>query len=484
MAPRIERRGRGWSLTRRLVVALSVGSLFVAVLLGFLGADRDMQRRAAARAESEQQAVMSLAERASPLLERKDLMRLSVLAAVGRDQVDGRVLILDAGGHVVIDTALVAGSRTKALRASAGVEQRVIERESGEAVRESSAAVRFGGEVIGELRLQRSLHGSEGLVASFDVTWFGLVLLSCLTLVAAAAMLGHYWSTRVRGATDALMRLAAGEVPSEAASAEVGGEDAELRDLNSVMRELERGLNDGLARVGETCVAMALQIVDGLEKRRLVPSGHGERTSRYAMRMAGKLNLLDGDQGELEIACRLVDLGKASLRESLLIPDGPLSGEDQRSFQSHPVRAAEQLESVRPLRRIGKILRHQLERYDGRGTPDGLRGDRLPLGSRILAIASAFDLLTASASEQALDWEQALAEIERRKGEVFDPWLVDVLVDEIRREPPVEDDREVAIVPAGAMPWSLVDGENDEDDVVSEGDLELLREDFPFEDPS
>ena len=67
MGPRTERRPRGWSLTRRLIVALSIGALFVAVVLGFLGADRDNQHQSAARAEAEQHAAIAMAERAADL---------------------------------------------------------------------------------------------------------------------------------------------------------------------------------------------------------------------------------------------------------------------------------------------------------------------------------------------------------------------------------------------------------------------------------
>ena len=82
-----------------------------------------------------------------------------------------------------------------------------------------------------------------------------------------------------------------------------------------------------------------------------------------------------------------------------------------------------------------------------------------------------------------LDWHEALERLERAKGEVFDPWLVDLFCEEVRLQPP-EQDREVAIVPAGAMPWRMVEAEP-EDGVGAEaaGDLEVLLDDFPFEEP-
>lgn len=477
MGPRTERRQRGWSLTRRLAVALTIGALFVAVVLGFLGADRDNRQRTALEAAREQQAAAAMAERAAPLLDRGDLLRLSVLAAAVHDHTGSRALVLDRDGRVVIDTALALGGRQLSLLAGARPFQRSRQLDAtSAAVRESLAPVRHGGDVIGEVRLQRAPPAS---VASFDWTWFGLVLLSCLTLVAAAVMLGYHWSTRVRGATDAIIRLAAGEV----AGASPDGAERELQDLGSAMRELEKGMNDGLQRVGEGYVAMAQSVVDGLEQRRLVPPGHGDRTARLASRVAEKLQLLEADRHELDVACRLVDFGKASVRASILQKQGPLTAAESRSLEHHPVHAAEQLECVPALRRVAKILRHQLERYDGRGGPDGLRGDRLPLGSRILAIASAFDLLTTTGAERPLIWQEALLRLEEAKGEVFDPWLVDLFSEEIRTAPP-QQDREVMIVPGGSMPWRVVEAEADEDDSAeSQAELEVMLDDFPFEDP-
>lgn len=477
MVPRSERRTRGWPLTQRLVVALSVGALLVAMLLGFLGADREEQQHEATAAATERALALSLAERSGPMLDRGDVMRLSVLAAVVRDQSFGRAIVVDRTGRVVIDTALVLGDKQLGLLASAGPFQRSVARSDEVVVRETLAPIRFGGEIAGEVRLQCEPRPP---VATFDLTWFGLVFLSCLSLVAAAAMLGHHWSSRVRGATDAVLRLAAGEVGGEGPEAS----DSELQDLGSALRELERGMQDGLRRVGEGYVAMALQVVDGLERRRLVPPGHGERTARLAARLAERLQLLPADRNELDLACRLIDLGKAWVRPSILQKQGPLSEVEVQSLQHHPVRGAEQLDCVPGLRRVGKILRHQLERYDGGGSPDGLRGDRVPLGSRVLAVAAAFDLLTTCAAERPLDCEEALQQLVKARGEIFDPWLVDLFAEEVRKDPPsASDEGEVMIVPGGAMPWRMASEDAvEEDDSVADGELEVMLDEPKQED--
>jgi HD-GYP domain-containing protein (c-di-GMP phosphodiesterase class II) len=171
------------------------------------------------------------------------------------------------------------------------------------------------------------------------------------------------------------------------------------------------------------------------------------------------------------------------VRAPLLQKQAPLTEIEAQSLHSHPQRAADQLDCVPGLRRVAKIVRHQLERYDGRGLPDSLRGERIPLGSRILGIAVAFDLLTNCNGERPATWEEALEQLAKERGEVFDPWLVDVFAEEIRKAPPAVDaDREVMIVPGGALPWRTAttnaasDDEEDEDDLGGP-ELEVLLDD-------
>lgn len=476
---------RGLTLTQRLAFSLLAGAFFVALVLGFLSASRTAEQQVTAAAEHELQLTESLAERAAPLLERGDSMRLSVLATVARDQVQGRVLVLDRAGRVVIDTALVLGDRLLGLLAGSGAFQRVSERESvaGEKAtrqRETLVPVRFGGEVIGEMRLQRTVHKTA---AAFDFTWFGLVLLSCLSLVIVAALMGNHWSSRVRSATDSLIRLSAGESGDVATNAG----DLELQDLGYALREMERGIHDGLHLVTDGYVGLAQQLVHTLERTRLIPPGHGARTEQLAMRLADRVQMLEADRDDLARACRLVDLGKGWVRPAVLQKVGELSIEEINSLRQHPQRGAEALSAFPPLRRVATIVRHQAERYDGAGLPDGLRGDRIPLPARILAIAAAFDLLTTCTGERPMSWQDAITELERARGEVFDPWLLDLFIEEIRKDPPAAaSDRPVMIVPGSVVPWDDVPEaggeESDTDEEIEVGELEVLADSDDEED--
>src|SRR5690606_19908610 len=131
MVPSSQRRSGGWSLTLRLTVALSAGAFFVALLLAFLGADHEDDVAARLDAGLDRDLAASLAARAAPLLDRGDVMRLSVMAALARDQAEGRVIVLDQGGRVLLDTALMQGGRQLGLLTHDGGFQRTTERADG-----------------------------------------------------------------------------------------------------------------------------------------------------------------------------------------------------------------------------------------------------------------------------------------------------------------------------------------------------------------
>ena len=467
------------TLSARLSVALAVGSCFVAVMVGLLGADRANARRAAESAESDLRFAQQVAERAAPLLERGDLLRLSMLATAARDLSGARVLVLDPSARVVLDTDLVLGDRLLSLLASAGAFQRTTEREDGGgSLRESIAPVRFGGEPMGEVRLQTD--PSRDLVA-FDAGLFGLVLLGGATLVAVAWIVSQHWSVRIRAATSAIAQITSGQPTT----AYVPAAERELDELSVALVELEKGVHDGLHRVLESFVETSLQVVNGLERRGLVPDGHGQRTTRYAMLLADRLSLVPMDRRDLDLACRLSDLGRAWIRPSLLQKKS-LNADEQAIVEGHPAFAAERLDCLPGLRPVAAIIRHQRERHDGSGKPEGLRGDRIPLGARILAIAKAFDLWTTCGDPSPLSREAALRRMAEDRGEAFDPWLFDLFAAAVREAPAdeqaPEDAKSVMILPAGGLPTKSASERDEGLDYGLGAELEVMLDELPPED--
>jgi len=132
----------------------------------------------------------------------------------------------------------------------------------------------------------------------------------------------------------------------------------------------------------------------------------------------------------LMTASTLHDIGKIGIPDEILHKPGPLTDAEYEVIKQHSAIAAEILKPMDSGSAISTIVRHHHERYDGRGYPDGLRGDEIPLCSRIIAIADSFDAMHSDRPyRRALPFERCMDEIERNAGVQFDPEWAEVFLD-------------------------------------------------------
>lgn len=157
---------------------------------------------------------------------------------------------------------------------------------------------------------------------------------------------------------------------------------------------------------------------------------HSLRVERLAMAFGGLLNLDGERRRRLAAAARYHDLGKLTFTPELLYGPGRLCPADQRRIHLHP-RLGERLwREAGGDRETGALIRHHHERWDGRGYPDGLRGEAIPLMARLLAIADALDaMLSGRPYAPARSWAGALSQIADGAGTQFDPHLAGRIVE-------------------------------------------------------
>jgi len=157
---------------------------------------------------------------------------------------------------------------------------------------------------------------------------------------------------------------------------------------------------------------------------------HSVRVSQYAVRLARGMRLPEHEVEDIEYAALVHDLGKIGPEhQHILRKPGALSHEEQRTLRAHPAAGAEIVGKVRALRRASEIVRSHHERPDGQGYPYGLQAADVPVGSRILNVADAFDAMTSDRPyRRALNAEEALRELGRGAGTQFDPEVVECLL--------------------------------------------------------
>ncbi|MEQ1690410.1 MAG: HD-GYP domain-containing protein, partial [Gemmatimonas sp.] len=154
--------------------------------------------------------------------------------------------------------------------------------------------------------------------------------------------------------------------------------------------------------------------------------GHSTRVSRYAMAIARELGLSPLLQEQLELGSRLHDIGKIGVREDILNKDGSLTADEYAHVMEHPVIGWRLLAPLlREMPHALAVVRSHHERFDGRGTPDALRGYEIPLEARITSVADSFDAMTSGrVYRSGLSVELAVAELRRCAGSQFDPSCV------------------------------------------------------------
>lgn len=156
--------------------------------------------------------------------------------------------------------------------------------------------------------------------------------------------------------------------------------------------------------------------------------GHGRRVAACAERIAAALGQTPAQASEVREAALLHDLGKIGVADAILTKPAALDAAEAATMRGHPAAGARIVEAIPALRRHAAAVRHHHERHDGAGYPDGLSGERIPLGARIIAVADVWDALTSDRSyRRALPAQVALAELTSLSGTHLDPQVVAAL---------------------------------------------------------
>ena len=184
-------------------------------------------------------------------------------------------------------------------------------------------------------------------------------------------------------------------------------------------------------------VATVRVLADAIEAKDRFLRGHAEEVSRYVAAVADRLGLEPEQREQLVYSSLLHDIGKIGISERILIKPAALTPEERSVIQLHPRIGYRLVQQVPALRSTEMAILHHHERWDGDGYPAGLRGEEIPLEARIIAVADAFSAMTADRPyRQRMSLEEACAELERCAGSQFDPVVVRLFVEEVRRTPP------------------------------------------------
>jgi len=298
--------------------------------------------------------------------------------------------------------------RTSIVVAGSGVPQELIGHRFG--IDEGMAGQVFmTGMPVVVTNYQQFRHGVDHTAAS-DMRAGGAVPIRWGEEVRGALTVGSTRPDRVIGGVEleTLERLA-----------EVGGmalEQAEMRD------RLELALESGVEALAAA-----------LDRRDAYTAKHSHECVKLALEVGDRLGLDEAELRELALAARLHDVGKIGVPDSILNKPGELDHEEWEIMKQHPVWGAELLERIDGMEPVAVIVRAAHERWDGEGYPDGLRGNQIPLGSRIVSACDAYSAMISDRPYRVglRPW-MAVSRLRDSAGSQFDPDVVETLVGVLR----------------------------------------------------
>jgi putative nucleotidyltransferase with HDIG domain len=188
--------------------------------------------------------------------------------------------------------------------------------------------------------------------------------------------------------------------------------------LRATMQDLEKSYDITIEAMG-----------DALDLRDAETEGHSRRVTAYTIALARKMGLKPDELNVLARGAFLHDIGKIATPDCILLKPGKLDAAESKIMRAHCARGYEMVRKIPFLSAAAEIVLAHQESFDGSGYPRGLRGEEIPLGARIFAIADTLDAMTSDRPyRKGMSFAQARAEIERFSGRQFDPRIVEVFL--------------------------------------------------------
>ncbi|MDT5121736.1 MAG: hypothetical protein QOC96_1218 [Acidobacteriota bacterium] len=201
-------------------------------------------------------------------------------------------------------------------------------------------------------------------------------------------------------------------------------------ETNKSRHELEQANKRLSNRLQEMTRGVVRAITDALEAKDEYVYGHARRVTGYATAIARRLNLDTEAIEQLSFAASLHDIGKIGTPDSLLLKPAAFTEEERALVNLHSERGARILGGVPEMADVAEAVRYHHEHYDGSGYPEGLRGEQIPLASRIILVADAYDAMTSPRPfRRACEHDTAVEQLIRGEGRQFDPEVVRAFIE-------------------------------------------------------
>ncbi len=177
-------------------------------------------------------------------------------------------------------------------------------------------------------------------------------------------------------------------------------------------------------------------LAEAIDAKDTYTNGHSGRVAEYSLRIAEKYGYSDDKLTDIYMMGLLHDVGKIGVPDQIINKPGKLTDEEFAVIKTHPVVGSRILQNIKEMPELANGARWHHERFDGRGYPDGLKGEDIPEAARIIAVADSYDAMTSRRSYRDIMPQAVVrSEIENGKGTQFDPVFADIMIHLIDEDP-------------------------------------------------
>jgi putative nucleotidyltransferase with HDIG domain len=216
---------------------------------------------------------------------------------------------------------------------------------------------------------------------------------------------------------------------------ELGKLTRNFNEMSALIADQRGKLTEYARDLEEAYVSIVKVVAAAIDARDSYTHGHSARVAELSLLLGKQIGLPKENLRDLEIACLFHDVGKIKTPDSILLKPGKLNEAETKEMRQHVVYGASILSKAPSLYKYIPSTRHHHEWHNGKGYPDGLVGDNIPLFAAIISIADAFDAMTSDRPyRKALFKEEALRQIDRMSGTQFRPELVAVFLELMERD--------------------------------------------------
>jgi HD-GYP domain-containing protein (c-di-GMP phosphodiesterase class II) len=289
-----------------------------------------------------------------------------------------------------------------------------------------SQPIRYGAKTIGSVYIELNQARVEEIIDQAKQRLLWIMGLSLSLGIAGIFLLSNIFLRPVAQLVRATGQIASGNleiwVPVKSRD-ELGKLGS---SFNSMTEHLRTAYEDVERGYMETTRALAAAI----EAKDPYTQGHCDRVSQFAIQVGKRLGLSKHELKELELAAILHDIGKIGIKDEILLKPKPLSFQEMQMMHLHPEIGRRILENAGPLRQVAVDVHYHHEFINGKGYPQGLKGEKIPLVSRIITVVDAYDSMSSQRPyREPLPEEESRKRLGTGKGRQFDPTLVDAFLE-------------------------------------------------------